>query len=701
MNTLRLALVAAFFIAANPCTVAEEYDWKDIPAEQLEKVPDRHMYWFVNRCIAQYRPRSLEPHIDRARIELLKSDGEYVFLDVYSWIENSIGNLSVEAQEYLLKKIGEWIADDPDSVSARMMELATLHQLAWKHRGEDYYNQIPAERRRLFAETLERLTRKLNEHESIVDTDPYYHILTIRVLKLTGGDFDDMIESLEASNAIAPGNYAAFSSVAGAAMPRWSGSEDLINKAAEHFYLMTRNDFGLTFYFLVAHIVVDYVEPTRLIDDFNLEPADIVQGAIDAIDNEVFSPSIAMRDAARFALAANDKDLMLELLDTVGDRVPESHSIHPMLEVWRRWANNEDSGKKSQIHEYADLGAVPILQKSLDAGADVNAFDDEGRTPVIIAAQKNRWNAVKWLVENGADVNALDRNGRTAINYAATEKEWQSVKWLAEHGANPNLGPTFDGTPLVLAIYDKKPEIAIVLLEKGANPNRTYGAYWVPITSSIQAQLPEVLIAITKTPGANLDIGQTGGYTALLITAQTDQDELAKILLEAGANPNLREDGGNPPIHFAAMRDDIDLCNLLLEHDADPMIKNLNDQATLQVAARNDSPKIIEALIAVESVDVNAVDFNGETALHYAATYGFPNSVRALLKHPDIDVNTQSTISGITALHGAAYEVSMGCVRALLKAGADPTIKDHEGFTAADRAREKGAERIADMIEGN
>ncbi|MEY2395920.1 MAG: hypothetical protein QOF94_2265 [Acidobacteriaceae bacterium] len=91
----------------------------------------------------------------------------------------------------------------------------------------------------------------------------------------------------------------------------------------------------------------------------------------------------------------------------------------------------------------AFLGDVNAVKLALDHGADVNAFDPLGRTPLMYAAASDLLDldVVKLLVERGADVNAKDvhkeggDSGLTVLDIAKLHGDTPVVQWLIKSGA--------------------------------------------------------------------------------------------------------------------------------------------------------------------------------------------------------------------------------------------------------------------------
>lgn len=71
-------------------------------------------------------------------------------------------------------------------------------------------------------------------------------------------------------------------------------------------------------------------------------------------------------------------------------------------------------------------------------GADVNARDRDGNTPLILAATQRFGDGIRLLIAGGAQVNAQNRNGETALIKAVAAHDLPTVRLLMENGADPD-----------------------------------------------------------------------------------------------------------------------------------------------------------------------------------------------------------------------------------------------------------------------
>ncbi len=191
-----------------------------------------------------------------------------------------------------------------------------------------------------------------------------------------------------------------------------------------------------------------------------------------------------------------------------------------------------------------------------------------------------------------------------------------------------------------------------------------------------------------------------GAYEDFFVAILRDDGDAITALLRRGFDPNTRDPKGQVGLTIALQNGaNKAVAALLASRRLNVEARNAKDESPLMMAAIKGNVEAVKALIARDA-DVNKT---GWTPLHYAASAGSPQHaviISLLLEnHAYIDA---ASPNGTTPLMMAAHYGSTEAVQLLLDEGADPTLKNQLGLTAADFAlrvsRTESAERIAAAI---
>ncbi len=121
------------------------------------------------------------------------------------------------------------------------------------------------------------------------------------------------------------------------------------------------------------------------------------------------------------------------------------------------------------IHKMAKEGNVSALIKLLDKGESPNTIDRNLSTPLFTACYYKQTRIIQTLLERGANPNAVNDKGYTPLHFA-TQKE--DVSLLLEHGANPSAKDRTGMTPLHCAVFNGYgKDVVQFLIENGSDVN--------------------------------------------------------------------------------------------------------------------------------------------------------------------------------------------------------------------------------------
>jgi hypothetical protein len=151
-----------------------------------------------------------------------------------------------------------------------------------------------------------------------------------------------------------------------------------------------------------------------------------------------------------------------KLFEAVGDG-----NAAKVRELLKRGANPNAMDKygSTPLHFAAAKGYVDVARLLLEHGADANAKDKEGWTPLHLAALWGHADAARLLLEHGADANAKKKDGFTPLHFAAAKGYVDVARLLLEHGADPSIRDNVGRTPLDNAREAGHEEVARVIEE--------------------------------------------------------------------------------------------------------------------------------------------------------------------------------------------------------------------------------------------
>ena len=271
-------------------------------------------------------------------------------------------------------------------------------------------------------------------------------------------------------------------------------------------------------------------------------------------------------------------------------------------------------------------GDLKQIKTRLASGANINAQDADGTTPLMHAVVNAGADCVKLLLDKGADPNLSNKAGATALMWAVNDLK--KVQLLLAKGANVNAVSKDEKSPLRLALNLPNPmPVVKALFAKGANVNQADKRGFTPLMFagfSGNLELIQLLLAKGADPKAKTKDGLTYLKAIVFSTnlaavkwaleqglevkdpkqnfltgaAMSGDLAVARLLLEKGATPNPPDDLGYSPLMHAVLTEasSLDVVKLLLEHGADAKVKAKDGLTALTFAKRKGWAEVIALL---------------------------------------------------------------------------------------------------------
>lgn len=359
----------------------------------------------------------------------------------------------------------------------------------------------------------------------------------------------------------------------------------------------------------------------------------------------------------------------------------------------------------------AKSGNMLILQRLLDAGADIIGPEHNGTNAIVAAASGGHLEAMTKLLQTASDRNNLPPHAATAaLQKAVDAGDTALIQPLLQNGADASR------IDIRIAALEGHLEVLRSILQSGAlvgvypsSPNeneethsRLGGAFTALQLAARHGHQAVVELLLAK--GADINerakyASHKTGATALSFAVAGEDLAITKRLIDAGAEVNPPCMAAYTPLQAAARTGNTAILELLLAAGAivdagGDRYQDWHDRhskkSALSVAAEVGNRDLVARLLSIMSSD-NAREA-APWALRKAVENGYVDIVRQLLQlHPDVN-DMEMMMSDLTLLQTAAAHGNLEISRMLLSEGADANFNPSEGRlpTALQSASEWG-----------
>lgn len=187
------------------------------------------------------------------------------------------------------------------------------------------------------------------------------------------------------------------------------------------------------------------------------------------------------------------------------------------------------------LHQAAWHGDLQKLKSLIASGANLDARDSRGRTPLHVATFARQREAITLLAKAGADLDLLEDDRYDAVTIAAVADDAATLSVLLSLGAKAGQTTSrYDGTALIAAAHLGHDEVVRRLIAAGAPLDHVNNLHWTAVIESIVLgdggpRHQRTLAALVEA-GADLKLTDRQGNTPLQLAKARGYTAMAKLL---------------------------------------------------------------------------------------------------------------------------------------------------------------------------
>ncbi|KAG6931799.1 serine/threonine-protein phosphatase 6 regulatory ankyrin repeat subunit B-like [Chelydra serpentina] len=385
--------------------------------------------------------------------------------------------------------------------------------------------------------------------------------------------------------------------------------------------------------------------------------------------------------------------------------------------------NIADKMDRSPLHVAAERGHTSVVEVLTEKfHSNVLARTKDGSTLMHVASEHGHPDTALAFLKKGVLLHMPNKNGAVCLHAAAKRGHAAVVKALLQRGAEVDARTKENYTALHVAAQHCKPLVVQTLLGFGARVQLKGGkAQETPLHIAARIHEGEKVAEMLLKSGADVNVEQEDGETAMHVAARHGNLRMIKALIEEGGDLTSQSKAGECPLHVAVQHCHLPVVEEILNylateksHEEAAACVNQENKAgetPLHLAAavkkdmvhfEEEETKIIAMLMEYDADISHTTRLSLETPLHYCARVGNEDVLLEMLKHISTSrmqqsINKQAK-NDWSPLLVAAERGHTAIVKILLQHHARVDVFDEHGKAALHLAAENGHDQIADVL---
>lgn len=363
------------------------------------------------------------------------------------------------------------------------------------------------------------------------------------------------------------------------------------------------------------------------------------------------------------------------------------------------WGPGPDGCLQTLLHKAIDENKESIATFLIRSGCDIESprrpsssgegseLADDKQTPLHLCCSWGLMEVIQTLLEHGANINAGDAAGKTPLHIAIENQHAQIISLLlSQPGIDLSARDNAGISPFAAALMAKNNKAAQAILEKmpsAAEQVDRKGRNFLHVAIQ-KCDMESVMFLLSVEVDVNSRVQDSTLAPPLHLAAACGNEVLLRSLLLAGARPNDRDAEKRTALHVACEVGDVCMISALVSGGASVDALDCAGDTALTAAARAGHIAAVRTLLADTNIDAKTLNARGRNALHELCWCKKDNAAaicELFLEYmPDYPINNTDSQGNTPLL--LAYMNGQGAMcRVLVRAGACLAAENKEGVS--------------------